>query len=92
MVHLILHRDVVYEDDTVYLNGQAYENCRFAKCTLVIRDGPLNLSSCSFEDCVWHIDTLLYDIAQAKALGQLLTNIEANLSQSNRDEPAETSA
>ena len=84
---LLMHRDTVFEDDTVLLRGNAFVNCTFRRCTLVFRDGVSMLESCSFESCIWHIDYVVSDREEAEALVRMLGFIEQGLPQ-----PAATEA
>jgi hypothetical protein len=40
---------LTFRDDTIELDGDEYDGCRFENCTLVYRGGPLpTLADCSF--------------------------------------------
>jgi hypothetical protein len=58
---VILHRGVTLRDATVYLSGHAYHNCRFERCTLVVRESNFSCTGCSFEACTFHLDMVLHD-------------------------------
>jgi hypothetical protein len=56
---LTKHENETFQNDTVYLSGQAFINCRFVACTLVLRETVCHLDGCGFDRCNWHIDRVL---------------------------------
>jgi hypothetical protein len=58
---LLAHREVVFEDATVYVTGHAYLGCTFRRCTLVYNGGAGNFERCRFEGCVWHVNMVVHD-------------------------------
>lgn len=76
---LLMHEDTVYEDDTIYARGHYYVNCRFERCTIVLRDGSGGFKGCLFVACVWHLDYVLHDRQQFKALQPLLALMSKSL-------------
>lgn len=78
-VRLLMHKDVVYEDDDVLLTGHAFVNCTFRRCTLTLRDGASHMERCTFEACVWRLDMLVHDVSQMQHLRSLMAYIERSL-------------
>jgi len=61
MAVFLVHENVVYEDQAVYLSGSSYFDCTFTRCTLIIK-GPIGpLTGCTFDSCVWHLDMMVHD-------------------------------
>jgi hypothetical protein len=56
---LTKHEDEKFENQTVYISGQAFIRCKFIACTLVLRESPYHLQGCNFERCNWHVDCLI---------------------------------
>lgn len=59
---VMIHKDVVFEDQVVPMTGHAYEGCTFRRCTLVYRGGPGSFVNCMFDTNVFHIDLVVHDI------------------------------
>ena len=58
----LVHEGRVFEHCTVYMSGNAFYNCRFFRCTLVLRESKdLTVIGCTFECCNWHLDFLVHD-------------------------------
>ena len=57
----LVHENIVFQDQVVYLAGNSYFDCTFRRCTLVFRDNIGPLTGCTFESCVWHIDLIVSD-------------------------------
>jgi hypothetical protein len=73
MAVLLTHRDVTFENQTVYLTGHSYVDCRFVHCTLVLRDGPeAAFENCRFESCVWHLDLVVPNFEACTRLEHLI--------------------
>lgn len=59
---LLVHENVIFEDATVYLTGNAYFDCTFRRCTLIVREPAMVLTGCEFDSsCIWHIDMIIHD-------------------------------
>lgn len=84
---LTKHENVKFVNQTVYISGQAFINCEFVGCTLVVRDVTYHLDKCVFERCNWHIDLMLLwggDREKRKELRALLDMLDGIQGQ-NRD-------
>lgn len=68
-----------FRNQTVYLSGQAFINCTFVACTLVLRQSVYHMTDCSFERCNWHVDWLLLwgSPESLREIKGLITMIEA---------------
>ena len=82
---LTKHENVTFEHETVFISGQAFVNCRFVGCTLVLRDGIFHLEKCAFERCNWHVDMLLLwaNAQSLQALKSLIGMLEQDQSRLN---------
>lgn len=74
---LTKHENETFENQTVYLSGQAFIHCKFNGCTVVVRESPYHLDGCTFERCNWHVDWLVLwgdekAIREFKALATML--------------------
>ena len=48
---------VLYNHETVALDGETFEDCEFRSCRLVYAGGELPvLSGCRFDDCEWKFE------------------------------------
>src|SRR5688572_31459212 len=56
---LTKHENATFQNQTVYISGQAFINCTFIGCTLVLRETIYHLQNCTFERCNWHVDWVL---------------------------------
>ena len=56
---LTKHENKTFENQTVYISGQAFIGCTFTACTLVLRETIYHLDRCTFERCNWHVDRVL---------------------------------
>jgi len=66
-----------FQNQTIYISGQAFINCTFTDCTLVLRETIYHLDRCTFERCNWHVDRVLMwgapeSIAEIKALVNMI--------------------
>jgi len=61
MSNLLVHEDVIYEHETIYLSGNAYFDCTFSFCTFIVREAQIVLTGCTFNSCIWHLDMLVSD-------------------------------
>ena len=93
---LTKHEGETFQNQTVYISGQAFINCTFVACTLVLRETVYHLQNCSFERCNWHVDWVLMwgsveSVREIKALVNLIeqAQIQQNLEgQQNSQNPA----
>ena len=74
---LTKHEGVTFQNQTIYLSGQAFIGCTFQQCTLILRDTVYHIDRCTFERCNWHIDKLLMwgnaeGIAELKTLTTMM--------------------
>ena len=56
---LTKHEGETFINQTVYISGQAFINCTFMACTLILRETIYHLQNCTFERCNWHVDWVL---------------------------------
>lgn len=56
---LTKHEGETFQNQTVYISGQAFIRCNFVACTLVLRETVYHLEGCSFERCNWHVDVIM---------------------------------
>ena len=56
---LTKHEGETFQNQTVYISGQAFILCQFIACTLVLRETVYHLEGCVFERCNWHVDWVL---------------------------------
>src|SRR5271170_604636 len=56
---LTKHDGATFQNQTIYVSGQAFVKCRFIGCTLVLRETVKYLEGCTFERCNWHVDWVL---------------------------------
>ncbi len=56
---LTKHEGETFQNQTVYISGQAFIRCHFVACTLVLRETVYHLEGCTFERCNWHVDWVL---------------------------------
>jgi hypothetical protein len=56
---LTKHEGETFQNQTVYISGQAFVRCTFVACTLVLRETVYYMEGCSFDRCNWHIDAVL---------------------------------
>ena len=80
---LTKHEDEKFENQTVYISGQAFIRCKFIACTLVLRESAYHLQGCTFERCNWHIDCLVTwgsesMLREIKALVNLMEEAQQN--------------
>ena len=74
---LTKHEGETFQNQTVYISGQAFINCTFIACTLILRETVYHLQNCSFERCNWHVDWVLMwgsveSVREIKALVSLM--------------------
>ena len=56
---LTKHEDQTFQNQTVYVSGQAFVRCNFVACTLILRESVYYMETCSFDRCNWHLDVVL---------------------------------
>ena len=56
---LTKHENQTFQNQTIYLSGQAFIGCTFQQCTLILRETVYHIDRCTFERCNWHIDRVL---------------------------------
>lgn len=81
---LTKHEGVRFQNQTVYISGQAFVNCTFVDCTLVLRETVYYLKDCTFDRCNWHVDMVLMwgspeSVGQLKALCDRLEEAQKQL-------------
>ncbi len=81
---LTKHEGETFQNETVYISGQAFVRCSFIACTLVLRESVYYMDSCSFDRCNWHIDAVLpWGSREALAAVQVIIDLvrqgQANL-------------
>ncbi len=74
---LTKHEGETFQNQTVYISGQAFINCTFVACTLILRETVYHLQNCTFERCNWHVDWVLMwgsaeSVREIKALVNLI--------------------
>jgi len=46
-----------FENETLNVDGNNYENCKFKGCTMIYSGGSdTHVNGCSFDDCKWQFD------------------------------------
>ena len=78
------HEGVKFQNQTVYISGQAFVGCTFTDCTLVLRETIYYLKDCTFDRCNWHVDWVLMwgspeSIVQLKALVERIEQAQVQL-------------
>ena len=56
---LTKHEGETFQNETVYISGQAFVRCNFVACTLVLRETVYYMEACTFDRCNWQLDCLL---------------------------------
>ena len=92
---LTKHEGVTFQNQTVYISGQAFVRCTFTACTLVLRETIYHLEDCTFERCNWHVDWVLLwgspeSIAQIKALVDRIEQAQKQLDEQTRQQQQAT--
>jgi hypothetical protein len=83
---LTKHENQTFTNQTVYISGQAFINCTFQACTLILRETIYHLQNCTFERCNWHVDWVLMwgspeSIREIKALVSLIEQAQVQSQQ-----------
>ena len=68
MQTLLRHDNVVFEDQTVYVTGNAYIGCEFHRCTMILKGFPFHMESSQFHGCIWAVDFVIHDRVQLTEL------------------------
>ena len=81
---LTKHEGVTFQNQTIYISGQAFVECTFVGCTLVLRETIYYLKDCTFDRCNWHVDWVLMwgspeSIVQLKALVERIEQAQQHL-------------
>ena len=79
---LTKHEGVTFQNQTVYISGQAFIRCTFLACTLVLRETVYYLEGCTFDRCNWHVDRVLMwgspeSVQEVKALIAMIESVQA---------------
>ena len=79
---LTKHEGVTFQNQTVYISGQAFVRCTFTACTLVLRETVYYLEGCTFDRCNWHVDRVLMwgspeSVQEVKALIAMIEAVQA---------------
>lgn len=56
---LTKHEQQTFQNQTIYVTGQAFVGCTFINCTLVFREGLFLMEQCNVQRCNWHIDRVV---------------------------------
>src|SRR6476619_7756578 len=83
---LTKHEGETFQNQTVYISGQAFIRCNFVACTLILRETVYHLQNCTFERCNWHVDWVLMwgspeSLREIKALVGLIEQAQAQQAQ-----------
>jgi hypothetical protein len=86
---LTKHEGVTFQNQTIYISGQAFIRCTFMACTLVLRETVYYLEGCTFDRCNWHVDRVLMwgspeSVQEVKALVSLIESVQAQAAAQNR--------
>jgi hypothetical protein len=78
---LTKHEGTTFQNQTVYISGQAFVKCTFVACTLVFRETVYHLEGCTFDRCNWHVDRVLMwgspeSVQEVKALVTMIENTQ----------------
>ncbi len=78
---LTKHEGTTFQNQTIYISGQAFVRCTFVACTLVLRETVYYLEGCTFDRCNWHVDRVLMwgspeSIQEVKALVAMIENVQ----------------
>ena len=89
---LTKHENESFVNQTVYISGQAFINCQFVACTLVLRETVYHLDRCQFMRCNWHVDWVLMwgSPESLREIKALVNMIEQSQAQNPPDMPAST--
>jgi len=87
---LTKHEGITFQNQTIYISGQAFIRCTFTACTLVLRETVYYLEGCTFDRCNWHVDRVLMwgspeSVQEVKALVQLIETVQQQQAAANRN-------
>ena len=90
---LTKHEGETFQNQTVYISGQAFIRCNFVACTLILRETVYHLQECTFERCNWHVDWVLMwgspeSLREIKALVSLIEQAQAQIPNMEQGEQA----
>ena len=90
---LTKHEGITFQNQTIYISGQAFIRCTFMACTLVLRETVYYLEGCTFDRCNWHLDCVLMwgspeSVQEVKALVQLIESVQQQQAAAGRDATA----
>jgi hypothetical protein len=90
---LTKHEGITFQNQTIYISGQAFIRCTFMACTLVLRETVYYLEGCTFDRCNWHVDRVLMwgspeSVQEVKALVQLIESVQQQQAAAGRDATA----
>ena len=88
---LTKHEGVTFQNQTIYISGQAFVECTFVGCTLVLRETIYFLKDCTFDRCNWHVDWVLMwgspeSIVQLKALVERIEQAQQQLEEQSGEQ------
>lgn len=91
---LTKHDGQTFANQTIYISGQAFINCTFTGCTLVLREAICHLEGCRVERCNWHIDRVLMwgNMESIKELKALVDMMERDLDAAVKANPQQGGA
>jgi hypothetical protein len=80
---LTKHEGQTFTNQTIYVSGNAFINCTFSACTLVLREPVYHLEGCVYDRCNWHIDRVLMwgNMDGIRELKSLVLMMESGLEQ-----------
>lgn len=81
-IKLTKHENRKFEAQTVHLSGQAFFNCTFVNCTLIVTNVSVVLNGCHFDKCNWNLqyEVLWGDPETHKFLRSLIDLLEGKSS------------
>ena len=90
---LTKHEGETFQNQTVYISGQAFIRCQFVACTLILRETVYHLEGCVFERCNWHVDWVLMwgspeSVREIKALIAMIEQSQAQQAQAEQSNNA----
>jgi hypothetical protein len=85
---LTKHEGATFQNQTIYISGQAFVRCTFIACTLVLRETVYYLEGCTFDRCNWHVDRVLMwgspeSIQEVKALIAMIESVQQQQQQAS---------
>lgn len=88
----VVHENKTFEDQTIYLDGHAYFDCTFKRCTFFTRNLTFPvMSGCRAEDTAFHLDLLVHDHEQWSAflsgMGKKMIELMSKLPDKKKRKP-----